>query len=92
MQITALNHAKFMKNNLGVQDFIGEGKRMIIGPISSYKEDLDSKYADDNGLLNEPLEGLPPIFGGYLAAILTQAILKILSDTTSPRILANHGG
>lgn len=66
VQITTLNHAKFMKNYFGIQGFIGEGKRMIIGPISSYKDDLETKYANEEGLINEPLEGLPPIFGGYL--------------------------
>lgn len=66
VQITSLNHAKFMKRNLGKTDYMGQGKRMIIGPMKSYKEDLDSSYTNDSGLLNEPLEGLPPIFAGYL--------------------------
>jgi hypothetical protein len=66
VQITSINHAKYMKQNLGIEDYIGKGKRMIIGPTSSYNEDLKTSYVNETGLTNEPLEGLPPIFSGYL--------------------------
>lgn len=67
VQIVPANHAKYLHYNLGQSWFIGGGAWMIVGPVNSTQEDLKNpSYTEDGKLLIDPIEGLPPIFSGYI--------------------------
>ncbi len=67
IKISALNHARYMTYVQDADDYIGDSSTIVIGSLSSTKEDLvNEEYTSENGdFPKPPMIGLPPIFCGY---------------------------
>ncbi len=67
IRIMPINHAKFLRNDPELKDFIKDGSTIIIGAKGVEPIDLGTKEIMDGDKVRCPLiMGLPPLFNGFI--------------------------
>lgn len=67
VRIIPINHAKYLRNDPELTDYIRDGSTIIVGAMGVEPIDLGTKeIMDGNELRNPPIMGLPPLFNGFI--------------------------